>query len=115
MVDLGNFFVKPAVISGIEAQSQFQPRFTKGEIMNPRRDGLELPSTNAPEHVGQKNHALKLAGAVLFLTLIMFGAVHWPQSDSNAARPTASQSDGTAEPASVSDYFPAQFRAPATI
>ena len=81
--------------------------------MNARRDSLELSSTNAPEHVDQKKHALKLAGAILFLTLIVFGAAHWPHSESTAARPTAPQRDATAEPTSVVDYFPAQFGSPA--
>ena len=81
--------------------------------MNARRDSPELSSTNSPEHVDQKKHVLKLAGAILFLTLIVFGAAHWPQSESTAARPTAPQRDGTAEPTAVVDYFPAQFGSPA--
>lgn len=114
MVVFRNFFVKAAVISGNRAQSQASTTFlTKGEIMNAHRHGVEPAGKNTPLHIGRKNQAFKFAGGIVLVTFILFVAAHWPQADLSAARPAAAASEGTTQPASTIDYFPAQFDSPA--
>jgi hypothetical protein len=85
----------------------------KGDIMNPRRDGIELPGTNAPVHAARTNRPLKLAGGIALIALLLFVSAHWPQADLNAARPGPPENDVSTEQVSVIDYFPAQFGNPA--
>ncbi|MDB5926182.1 MAG: hypothetical protein JWN13_5118 [Betaproteobacteria bacterium] len=82
-------------------------------MKNAPRNGLERSNPDSTAHVAEKNQRLKFAGAILVLALILFVATQWPQRDSNAARLTAPQSDGTTEATFVIDYFPAQFDSPA--
>jgi hypothetical protein len=87
-------------------------RLRRSEIMDARRHAARFSGTKASDRVAGKDQRLKFGGAILALVVLLILAVHSPQIDSNAAPPTAAQSDGRAGVTFVSDYFPAQFGSP---